>query len=466
MNTAASLFEPAWLKTRIKRHVRELVRLAVPAVMMRIGLMALAMVDTAMVGHYATQHLAWLNLANQSIIMTALVTGLGLLSGITIYTANAYGSADFKGAGKVWRRSLPFSLGIGLLLVLVCWPAETWLIYLGQTPETAAVSGELVQILALGLPGHALFVNCTMFLEGVKRGHIGFYLMLGANIVNLVLNYMLIFGEWGAPELGAAGSAWASTGVRWFMALTALAFVWYAPSLRKFFVRQPHGQSLPEWRDQRQMGYASGVSLAAEVLAFSALSIFCGWLGTVPLASFGVVYQVLGIPLMISIGIGVASSVRVGIALSRLDGRDAALASLTGIAMTFAVVGTMAIGIFIFIEPLIAIFTEDVRIVILLVPMAAVYVTGMLFDSLQMVASMILRGYKETWWPTYLQATAFVVVMLPTSYTLGIHLERGFRGLMEGMAIGVMVSFALQVLRFWHLARIEIQKEADKAVKN
>ncbi len=458
MDTAPSIFDASWAKTRLKRHVRELVRLAVPAVMMRIGLMGLAMVDTAMVGHYATQHLAWLNLANQSIIMTALVTGLGLLSGIIIYTANAYGAADFRGAGKVWRRSLPFSLGIGLILVAVCWPAETWLLMLDQSPENAQIGGTLVRILALGLPGHALFVNCTMFLEGIKRGHVGFYLMIGANIVNVVLNYMLIFGHWGMPELGAEGSAWASTGVRWFMAATAVLYVWNAASLRKFRVREPHRQGLSEWRDQRQMGYASGVSLAAEVLAFSALSIFCGWLGTVPLASFGVVYQVLGIPLMISIGVGVASSVRVGIALSRRDGRDAALASLTGIGMTFTVVGVMAIGIYIFIEPLIAIFTTDGRILALLAPMALIYIIGMLFDAAQMVASMVLRGYKETWWPTYLQGTAFIFVMLPTSYGLGIYGGRGFQGLMEGMAIGVFVSFLLQILRLLHLSKREIRK--------
>lgn len=465
MDTASGIVDPNWLKARLKRHVRELVRLAVPAVMMRIGLMGLAMVDTAMVGHYATQHLAWLNLANQSIIMTALVTGLGLLSGIIIYTANAYGSADFRGAGKVWRRSLPFSLGIGLMLVAVCWPAETWLLMLDQTPENARIGGALVRILALGLPGHALFVNCTMFLEGIKRGHIGFYLMIGANVVNVILNYALIFGHWGLPELGAEGSAWASTGVRWFMAATAVLYVWNAASLRKFRVREPHNQVLSDWQDQRQMGYAAGVSLAAEVLAFSALSIFCGWLGTVPLASFGVVYQVLGIPLMISIGIGVATSVRVGIALSRRDGRDAALASFTGIGMTFFVVGIMSVGIYIFIEPLIAIFTNDARILALLAPIAAIYILGMLFDAAQMVASMVLRGYKETWWPTYLQATAFVFVMLPTSYLLGIYMQRGFRGLMEGMVVGVFVSLLLQLLRFFHLSRREIHRSKHRPLQ-
>jgi len=463
MTSAPITTDQHWLKARLKRHVRELARLAVPAVMMRVGLMAVAMVDTAMVGHYATQHLAWLNLANQSLIMFTLVIGIGLLSGIVIYTANAYGQADFRGAGKVWRRTLPFSVLTGGMLLAVCWPAEFWLIKLGQTPENAAAGGDLIRILALGLPGHLLFVNCTMFLEGIRRGKIGFYLMVGANLVNLALNYALIFGHWGAPELGAEGSAWASTGVRWFMAISALAYVWNAKSLRKFRVREPHNQRLSEWRDQRQMGYAAGVSLAAEVLAFSALAIFAGWIGIVPLAAFGVVYQVLGLPLMMSIGIGVATSVRVGIALSRRDGRDAQLAGFTGLGMTFLIVSLLAIAIFGFTETLMNIFTNDARIVDLLVPLAAIYIIGMIFDALQMVASMVLRGYKETWWPTYLQGVAFVFVMLPASYYLGIHLERGFTGLMEGLLIGVIVSFILQLLRFLYLAKREIGRSTRRA---
>lgn len=442
-----------WLISRLKRHLRELARLAVPAVMMRVGIMGLGMVDTAMVGHYATQHLAWLNLANQSVIMFALVVGLGLLSGIIIYAANAYGGADFRGAGRVWRRSMPFALGAGLLMVAVCWPSELWLTWLGQSEQNAAQGGHLIRILALGLPGHMLFSTCTMFLEGIKRPHIGFYLTLGANLVNVVLNYLLIFGHFGAPELGAEGSAWASTAVRWFMAATAIAYVWNAQKLKKFKVREPHGQALLEWKAQRQMGYASSVSLAAEVMAFSALAVFAGWLGTIPLAAFGVIYQVLGFPLMIAIGVGVATSVRVGIALSRKDGADAALASVTGIVTTYVITGILALLIIAFTGNLLGVFTNDMQIIDLLVPFALIYTVGMVFDAAQMVASMVLRGYKETWWPTYLQGFAFAGIMLPSSYFLAFELEHGFKGLMEGTLIGVFVSFTVQFIRFIYLAK-------------
>lgn len=453
MPNSGAKIDTAWLKERLSRHFSELARLAAPAVMMRIGILGLAMVDTAMVGHYATQHLAWLNLANQSVIMFALVVGLGLLSGIMVYTANAFGTDDYREAGKVWRRSLPFTIGVGILLLVAIWPAELWLTLLGQPPENAEMSGKLIRILALGLPGHMLFVNCTMFLEGIKRAEVGFYLMMFANVVNGILNYALIFGNWGMPELGAEGSAWASTGVRWFMAFSALAYVWWSKSLKPFAVREPHGQVWKDWNDQRQMGYASAVSLAAEVLAFSALAIFAGWLGTVPLAAHGVVYQVIGLPLMISIGIGVATTVRVGIALSRQDRADTALAGISGILLNLAVTGVLAVVIYFNTPFMLGIFTSDMRIVDLLAPIALIFTLGMIADASQMVTSLVLRGYKETWWPTYLQAFSFTAVMLPVCYYLAFPVGMGIKGLMLGMTIGVSVSWALQLARFAHLAR-------------
>lgn len=442
-----------WLKERLKRHFSELVRLAAPAVMTRVGILGLGLVDTAMVGHYATQHLAWLNLANQSVIMFALVVGLGLLSGIMIYSANAFGVDDYRGAGKVWRRSLPFTAGVGILIMVAVWPAEFWLTLFGQPAENAEMGGKLVRILALGLPGHMLFVNCTMFLEGIKRAEVGFYLMMLANIVNGILNYALIFGHLGMPELGAEGSAWASTGVRWFMAVTALGYVWWSNSLKPYAVREPHGQKWKEWANQRQMGYASAVSLAAEVLAFSALAIFAGWLGTVPLAAHGVAFQVIGLPLMVSIGIGVATTVRVGIAYSRNDRADTILAGIVGILLNLLIVSLIGIFIYFNVDLMLGIFTDDRRIIDMLVPLALIFTVSMLGDASQMVASLVLRGYQETWWPTWLQAFSFAFVMLPVCYYLAFPKALGLEGLMLGTLVGVSVSWLLQISRFIVLAR-------------
>ena len=293
-----------------------------------------------------------------------------------------------------------------------------------------------------------------MFLEGIKRAEIGFYLMFAANIVNIGLNYILIYGHIGFPELGAVGSAWASTGVRLFLAAAAIAFVWFAPSIQKFGVRKPVKSRWKDWKDQRHIGYSSAVSLAAEVVAFSAIAVFAGWLGTIPLAAHGVMYQVLGLPIMIAVGLGVATSVRVGIAFARKDRGDTILAGLSGFILNMMVVISLAITILVFPRELAEIFTSDQQIITLLMPITLVFTVGMIFDGAQMVSAGMLRGLKETWWPTSLQTVSFVGVMLPASYLLAFTFDRGFLGLMEGTLIGVCVSWVLLSIRFMWLIRV------------
>ncbi len=446
---------PSWLRARIARHLSELMRLAGPVVLTRLGVMGLGVADTAMVGHYATSHLAWLNLANQSVIMFTLVVGLGLLMGVLIYTASAFGSGDLPGCGRVWRRTLPYTALISVVIVALCWPAETWLGLMGQNDDLSREGGALIRILALGLPGHLLFIQSTMFMEGIKRPEIGMRVMAVANVVNVIANALLIYGLLGAPELGATGSAWTSTLVRWVMGGGLALYIWFSPSLAPFEIRQPVRDRWADWKAQRMLGYASSVSLAAEVAAFGGLAIYAGWLGTVPLAAHGVMFQLTGAALMISIGVGVASSVRVGIAHGRSDRDDCLLAGLTGLGLTAAINLAFVALILLFAVPLLGVFTDDARVLETLTPIVLVFSISMLFDGTQMVVSNVLRGLKETWWPTALTITAFVGVMLPVTYVLAFPMGYGFLGLVIGTIIGCAASFGFQFARFlWLMHRM------------
>lgn len=451
--SGSQVHDSQWLKERINRHVGEIVRLAAPAVMMRLGIMTLGIVDTAMVGHYATEHLAWLNLANQSLIMFTLVVGLGLVSGVLIMCAAAFGQDDFEECGRVWRRSLPFAFIAGLIMLAICYPAEYWLTLMGISAEKAAESGGLIRILSYGLIPHLLFACCIMFMEGIKRPEVGFKLMIGANVINVIVNYALIFGNWGMPEMGAEGSAWASTAVRWFMALSAIAYVWYAPSLNKYKLRLPFTGGWRSWSEQRQIGYASSVSLAAEVAAFSALAIFAGWIGTVALAAHGIIHQLLSLPFMIAIGVGVASSVRVGIAFSRKDRLDVRIGGWTGVVIGFVMLSIFALIIFTWGEKAIFIFTADTAVFSALLPLIFLMVITMIFDGLQMILSITIRGMREKWWPTAIQAFSYLVVMIPVCYYLGVEKDFGLWGLVLGTLIGSITSTLLQGWFFHHLTK-------------
>lgn len=442
-----------WTLQRLGVHLPELLRLSLPAMASRLLIMAMGFVDTVMVGRYATAELAWLSLANRAVIMLLLVVAIGLLMGVIVSTANAYGRDDHAECGRIWRRSMPYAAGIGAVMFLVCLPAGLYMPLLARDPVIASNAADLVLILALGLPAHVLFYCCTAFLEGIRRPHLPMLILIAANGLNVALNYALVYGNWGAPELGAAGSAWTSTAVRWAVLAGILLYVWHAPSMRGFGLRAPHGQRWRDWAAQRKIGYASAVSIGAEVAAFAGLAVIAEKLGQLELAGQEIMFNVLTVPFMFAVGIGSATAVRVGIAHGRGDPADTALAGWSGLGLAFVLLGLAGIVIHSVPGPLFALHSDDMRLAAITIPAIAFIAWVTVFDGGQAVISMGLRGLGETWWPTAIQAVAYLGLMLPLSWTLAAEMNRGLIGLLEATLIASIFSVVAQSLRFHHLTR-------------
>ncbi len=441
------------LADRIRRHLSELARLSAPAMASRLGILAMAIVDTVMVARYATVELAWLALANRSVVSFLVIVAIGLLMGTIVMTSKAYGAQDLRECGRVWRRTLPYALAIGVIMMLLTLPAPYWMSLLAADPEVAAQSAQLVLILGLGLPAHLLFFCSIAFLEGVRRPYVPMVILLSANLLNVLLNYALVFGHLGAPELGAAGSAWSTTVVRWTVAVLAVAYILKAPGMREFGVRLPHGQRWREWARQRTIGYASAISIATEVAAFAGLAVIAEKLGALELAGQEIVFNVLTVPFMVAIGIGAATAVRIGIAHGRDDPLDTAVAGWTGLGAATVLLAAGAILIALFPHILFALHSADPELAAITVPAIAFIAYVTVFDGTQATISMGLRGLGETWWPTAIQATAFLMIMLPLSWHLAMTLDRGLIGLLEATLIGCLFAVVGQSLRFWWLTR-------------
>ena len=205
--------------------VSDLTRLAGPVIVARASIMLMGLVDTVMVGRYATHELGYMAMGN-ILWGTLLVTCGGLLIGTLVFTANAYGAGNDKECGQVWRRSLPYAVLLGLVGTLLCALAEPALLQFGQTRELAHEGGKVALILGVGLPFTTAYMACASFLEGIKRPVAGIVVMIAANVVNIVANWMLIFGNFGAPELGAEGSAWATTIMRAISLSLIAGYIW------------------------------------------------------------------------------------------------------------------------------------------------------------------------------------------------------------------------------------------------
>lgn len=451
MSASASQSRRGWLIARVRRHVSELARLALPVTVSRVGIIGLALVDTLMVGQYSAVELGYLaiGVAPTQAISTAMV---GLMMGTLVMTAHAYGREDSIACGQVFRRSVSYGFAIGLIALVLCFFGTPFLRLAGQSEALAVGGGQVMQIIGYGLPAQGLYLAAAFFLEGVKKP-IPVMLVMGVgNLVNILANWLLVYGVWVFPELGAEGSAWATTIVRTFMAIVLVAYVFAMADRDRYGVRRRWTGGWRAWADQRRLGYASGLSIGMEAGAFSALSLIAGLLGTVALGAFAIAFNVFALVFMVALGIASATAVRVGIAHGRRDAADTALAGWTGLGVNS--LAMLLVGlVFLAAGPAIAdLFSDEVEQVAIAGGLIAFSAWILIADGGQVVMSHALRGRGDAWVPTASHLLSYWGIMVPCGYLFAVVWQGGVIGLFWSILVASIVSVGLLALRFLYLS--------------
>lgn len=454
MTTGALPVEPSGAPAAgsLRGQLTDLVRLAVPVIVARAGLMTMVTVDTLVVGQYGTRDLAYLGLAG-AIQGALMATMVGLLLGTIVLTAQTIGAGREGEAGAVFHRSLPYAVLVGVAGMIVCFFGEPLFVLLGQAPDIAAGAGDVMAVYGFGMIGAALFVTASFFLEGLKRPMAGVVATLVANVANAFLDWALVFGRLGFPELGAEGSAWATTVIRWGMGLGLLAYIWWLPEAERFGIRRRTARPWSSGGEQRRLGYAAGLSNGMEAGAFSALTVFAGWLGPLAIGAYTIGLNLLALPFMAALGFAAATAVQVGSAYGAGNRPATARAGWLGLAVTSVVLGLVGIGFWLFPVTIAHGFTQDPALVALTVPAVAFMAYILVADGGQVVMAQALRGRSDAWVPTALHFVSYFAVMMPVSYLLAFHADRGVMGLFEGIFVASLVSVSVLSARFWWLNR-------------
>ncbi|HEY0835374.1 MAG TPA: MATE family efflux transporter [Azospirillum sp.] len=445
MSASESLDRP--LSGRVRTHVAELLRLAAPVIVSRAGLMVMMAVDTAIVGRFSAHELAVFGLAHLPNNMM-IGTGVGLLLGTVAMTAHALGARQPEECGRVLRRSLPYALALGVLMAVVSLFGEPLLLRAGQTPELAAGGGRVMAVLGLGMPGMMLYVATGFFLEGLKRPLPVMLAMVGGNLLNGVLAWILVWGEFGLPALGALGSAIATSGVRWAMGLGLLAWIWWMRDRDHWGVRRNAPTRWRDWARQRTLGYAAGLSIGVESSAFAALGFIAGMLSPLALGAYMVALNLIALPFMAAVGLGSATAVRVAVAHGRRDAGEAALAGWTGLAVTSAILALVGVAYRWLPEAAAGVYTSDPELLARVVPLVSFGAWILVADGGQAVMGNALRGRNDAWVPTILHFVSYALVMLPLSAWLALALGHGEHGLFEGILVASVVSVSILSARF------------------
>lgn len=443
--------EPGWVRARIVRQFSELVRLSLPIVVQRLGIITMGIVDTVMVGRFSSQELAYQSIGYVP-VATMIVISIGLMMGTMVLTSNAFGAEDYKKCGRIWKRSIPYGFAIGMIGFTACLFGEPMLLLLGQDADISRGGAVMMQAIAFGIPMTNVMLACTFFLEGINRPLPSMIFIILANGINVFLNWVLVYGHLGFEPMGAEGSAWATTIVRTFLAVALILYIIRMTDRDRFGILDKVDMRWKRWKRQRHLGYAAGITNGLEHVGFSALSVFSGWLGALSLAGMAIMFNVFGAPFMVAVGIAGATSVRVGIAYGRKDPRDLILAGSCGLAFNFLVMLPLLAALFYFPREIAALFTLDVALIEVATPLIILSAWMLMVDSGQTVMGSALRGRRDVWFPTFLYFLSYLAVMVPLAYYLAFNLGRGAGGLVESAVYASILSFVLLGGRFYLLS--------------
>jgi multidrug resistance protein, MATE family len=458
MNSPASQSTGAPVPARtFPDHIRLTLKLAWPVVLSRSGLMIMVSTDVAMTGHAGQIELAHLSIAMATQI-TLMLVGIGMLFGTMVMTAQAHGAGDHAKCGGIWRLGMMHALALGIIVGLLSLFGEEFLLLIGQDPDIAAGGGRLMVHYAWSMPAILMMVATGFFLEGISKPRPSMIVTMMAVALNAVLNQVLIFGEFGAPELGGEGAVIATSIARWFMMIALVVYVWTMKDSVEFGVR---GGRFPDWhlgKTMRKIGYPFGIAQGIEASAFSSLVLMAGYLGTAALGAYQIAQNLIALAFMVAIGFGVATGVRVGNAIGRDDQQGISRAAWVGVGLTCAAMGLVGVA-FVFIPGKLAgVYTTDPEV--LAIATATVLISALLlvFDGAQGVLMSILRSCGEVWTPVLLYGFSFWAVAMPFAAWIAFSLGYGAPGLMGGMLAGVVLASLLLGLRFRWLTRRPIRR--------
>jgi MATE family multidrug resistance protein len=428
---------------------RALLRLALPVVLVQVGVMAMGVVDTIMVGHLSATALAAVALGNLYFFGCAIL-GMGALMGLDPVVAQAIGAGDHPAVARGVQRGLILAAILSLPPAIALMYAEPVLRALGQPAEVVPFAGAYTRWTAPSVLPLYLFVVLRQSLQALRAMRPILICILAGNLINGFFNWVLIYGHLGAPALGVAGSAISTTIGRWalpFM-LLALASHQLAPTLRPF---RPEALEPAPMGRMFRLGLPIGIQTALEFTAFGAVGLMMGRLGTIPVAAHQVAINLASLTFMVPLGMGQAAAVLVGHAIGAADQPAARRAARAAVVYG---VGFMAITSIVFLiipTQLSRLYTTDAATIALaatLLPVAGVF---QLFDGGQAVTAGILRGAGDTRVPMLINLGGFWLCGIPLSLLLGFRTSMGPVGLWWGLAAALAVVAAILTLRVYTL---------------
>ncbi|OEJ99648.1 MATE family efflux transporter [Roseivirga misakiensis] len=435
-----------------KSHLNKTLRLAYPVMLSQLGHILVGIVDSIMVGQIGPSALAASAFAN-NFLGVFLMFGIGVSYGITPLVAQADGKSDSTKIIRLLRHGIILCSLVGLLLFLILYGTSSLFPLMNQPEEVVALGTPYFIIISSSLIPLMIFQNFRQFAEGLSITKPTMYITIAANLINVLLNYLLIYGKFGFPELGLNGAGWATFISRVLMAIALGVFVF---RFKQFHAYRPAFNlskiKVGLFRPILKLGVPSGIQFVFEVGAFAMASIMMGWLGTKPLAAHQIAISLVALSYMMATGIAAASTVRIGNQIGARDGYNLQRVGNTSFLMSLVFMACCALVFVVFNKFFPTLYIQDKEVI--QIASALIIVAGFfqLSDGVQVVGLGVLRGMSDVKAPTVITLIAYWGIAIPASYCLGFVFDLGPEGIWYGLLIGLTVAALSLFFRFRKLA--------------
>jgi len=423
-------------------------KVAIPVMLTHAGQITVQLADNIMVGHLGTKEFAAVSFAN-SIIILGMVFGIGFTQGLTPHVGQSFGKGDHKRVGLLLQNSLVLNTLAAVLLTFIMFDISFFMNSMGQPEQVVMYGKEYYSIILFSMVPALLFFGIRQFSEGIGITKYAMYITISANLINIFLNWVLIYGHFGIEPMGVKGAALATLISRYLMLISFIVIFFKIENYKKYlkyFTKPLIKLSLV--KDILKTSIPLSFQNLVEITAFSLSAIMVGWNGEISLASHQVAMSMSSFSFMLALGVGAAATIRVSHQYGYGDFRSMRIAGFAAIHLSVALMSLCGIAYIVFRNQIPLIFTNDLAVRSLAAKLLVISALFQIFDAIQLSCLACLRALADVRVPLLLSIISYYLVCLPLGYLCGTVLKMGAIGVWIGLLLGLFFAAILFLWRF------------------
>ncbi|KQS31115.1 MATE family efflux transporter [Dyadobacter sp. Leaf189] len=438
----------------MKNEASQTLRLAFPIIIGELAQMALHLIDSAMVGAISYKHLAAAALVINAMNIP-FVIGIGMTISVSQMVSLANGKQDAQQVSHYLFNGFVLCTLTALAISFTLVFGKDLLYHLGQDPEVVTLAIPFMQLMGISIIPMLLFMTLKQFADGLESTRTAMIFSLAGMPLNILLNWLLIYGNWGFPRLELLGAGWATLITRTCMFLALGYVVLSHKTFAKYIAVRRKQWKLKSntMGELLHIGVPSSLQIGMEAGAFAVSGIIIGTLGAVSQAAHQIALSCASFTFMVSMGLAQAGSIRVSNALGRSDWQKIIVIGKSTL-ITALIYGILCATMFVALRQILPFaFNKEPQVVslaALLLLFAAIF---QISDSTQAIGAGLLRGIKDVKTPTFLIGIAYWVIGIPVGYLLAFHFGMGAPGMWLGLIAGLTLASGFLITRFLKMGK-------------